>query len=119
MRIPAGIAALLLALGAFAAEAPKYSDPDDPAVLAAARAALGSATILDIERATRDIENITLKCLEKKPANRYPSAQALLEEPDRKGGRTGDGHAIADGGHARAWARSDLKPGIRGARQAG
>ena len=59
MRLLAVIAALLLAFTAGAAEAPKYSDPDDPAVLAAARAALGSAKILDIERPTRDIENIT------------------------------------------------------------
>ena len=35
MRLPAGIAALLLAFVAGAAEAPKYSNPDDPAVLAA------------------------------------------------------------------------------------
>ena len=59
MRLPAGIAALLLAFAAGAAEAPKYSNPDDPAVLAAARAALGSAKILDIQGETRDIENIT------------------------------------------------------------
>jgi outer membrane protein OmpA-like peptidoglycan-associated protein len=59
MRIPAGLAALLLAFAAAAAGTPKYSDPDDPAVHAAARAALGSAKTLDIERRTLDIEGIT------------------------------------------------------------
>jgi outer membrane protein OmpA-like peptidoglycan-associated protein len=58
MRIPAGLAALLLAFAAGAAETPKYSDPDDPAVHAAARAALGGAKILDIERRTLDIEGV-------------------------------------------------------------
>ena len=59
MRFPAGIAALLLALAAGAAEKAKYSDPDDPAVQAAARVALGSAKILDIDGPTRDIVGIT------------------------------------------------------------
>ena len=59
MRIPAGLAALTMAFAAGAAETPKYSDPDDPAVHAAARAALGGAKVLDIERRTLDIEGVT------------------------------------------------------------
>ena len=59
MRIPAGLAALMMAFAAGAAETPKYSDPDDPAVHAAARAALGGAKVLDIERRTLDIEGVT------------------------------------------------------------
>jgi outer membrane protein OmpA-like peptidoglycan-associated protein len=43
---------------AFAAQG-KYSDPDSPAVEAAARQALASAKILDIIGITRDIEAIT------------------------------------------------------------
>ena len=58
MRLSAGLAALLLAFAAGAAEKPKYSDPDDPAVHAAARAALGGAKMLDIERRTLDIEGV-------------------------------------------------------------
>jgi outer membrane protein OmpA-like peptidoglycan-associated protein len=59
MRLPAGIAALLMALGAAAADAPKYADPDAANVQAAARAALGGAKVLDIEGTTRDIAGIT------------------------------------------------------------
>lgn len=59
MRLPAGIAALLLALAAGAAQTPKYSDPDDPGVSAAAVAALGRAKILDINGPVRDVVGIT------------------------------------------------------------
>jgi len=59
MRLPVGIATLLLASAAGAAVTEKYSSPDDPATQAAARAALGSAKILDIVGTTRDIENMT------------------------------------------------------------
>jgi len=59
MRLSVGIATLLLAFAAGAAVTEKYSGPDDPATQAAARAALGSAKILDIARMTRDIENMT------------------------------------------------------------
>ena len=59
MRLPAGIAAMMMAFAAGAADQPKYSDPDDPAVHAAARAALGASKILDIERRILDIEGVT------------------------------------------------------------
>ena len=57
MRLLAAIATLLLAFAAGAAPQ-KYSDPDDPAALAAAREALGSAKILDIVGVTRGIESV-------------------------------------------------------------
>jgi outer membrane protein OmpA-like peptidoglycan-associated protein len=60
MRLPAGIAALLLAFSAGAAAPVKYSGPDDPAAQAAARAALGGAKILDIVGMERGIESKTL-----------------------------------------------------------
>jgi outer membrane protein OmpA-like peptidoglycan-associated protein len=59
MRLPVGIATLLLAFAAGAAVTQKYSSPDDPATQAAARAALGNAKILDIVVMTRDLENMT------------------------------------------------------------
>jgi outer membrane protein OmpA-like peptidoglycan-associated protein len=59
MRLSGGIATLLLAFSVGAVAAEKYPDPDDPAMQAAARAALGSAKILDIVAMTRDIENMT------------------------------------------------------------
>ena len=59
MRLSGGIATLLLAFTAGAVAAEKYSGPDDPATQAVARAALGSAKILDIVAMTRDIENMT------------------------------------------------------------
>jgi outer membrane protein OmpA-like peptidoglycan-associated protein len=48
MRLSRGIATLLLAFAAGAVAADKYTGPDDPATLAGARAALGSAKILDL-----------------------------------------------------------------------
>jgi outer membrane protein OmpA-like peptidoglycan-associated protein len=59
MRLPVGIATLLLAFAVGAAVTQKYSSPDDPATQAAARAALGNAKILDIVVMTRDLENMT------------------------------------------------------------
>jgi outer membrane protein OmpA-like peptidoglycan-associated protein len=59
MRLAAGIAALLLAFAAGAAQTAKYSDPDDAAVQAAAHAALGGAKILDINGPVRDVVGIT------------------------------------------------------------
>jgi outer membrane protein OmpA-like peptidoglycan-associated protein len=59
MRLPVGIATLLLAFAAGAAVTQKYSDPDDPATQAAARGALGSAKILDIVGMARGIESKT------------------------------------------------------------
>ena len=59
MRLSGRIATLLLAFSVGAVAAEKYPDPDDPAMQAAARAALGSAKILDIVAMTRDIENMT------------------------------------------------------------
>jgi outer membrane protein OmpA-like peptidoglycan-associated protein len=59
MRLAGGIATLLLAFAAGAAVTQKYSDPDDPATLAAARDALGSAKILDIVGVARAIESKT------------------------------------------------------------
>lgn len=59
MRLSVGIATLLLAFAAGAAVTQKYSNPDDPATQAAARAALGSAEILDIVGMTRGIEGMT------------------------------------------------------------
>jgi outer membrane protein OmpA-like peptidoglycan-associated protein len=59
MRLSGGIATLLLAFAVGAVAAEKYSSPDDTATQAAARAALGSAQILDIVGVTRDIENMT------------------------------------------------------------
>jgi outer membrane protein OmpA-like peptidoglycan-associated protein len=59
MRLLVGIAILLLAFVARAAVTEKYSSPDDPATQAAARAALGSAKILDIVGMTLDIEDMT------------------------------------------------------------
>jgi outer membrane protein OmpA-like peptidoglycan-associated protein len=51
MRPSRGIATLLLAFaaGAVAAAAEKYAGPDDPATLAAARAALGAAKVIDLD----------------------------------------------------------------------
>jgi outer membrane protein OmpA-like peptidoglycan-associated protein len=59
MRLSVGAAMLLLAFAAGAAVTGKYTDPDDPAMQAAARAVLGSATILDIVGTTLDIEGMT------------------------------------------------------------
>ena len=63
MRPSGGMVALMLMLtlsfDAPAAQSAKYVEPDDAATQAAARAALGSAKILDIVRTTLDIENIT------------------------------------------------------------
>ena len=59
MRLLGAIATLLLAFAASAMAMGTYSNPDDPATQAAARAALGSAKILDIVRTTRDIEGMT------------------------------------------------------------
>ena len=59
MRLPDGIAILLLSFAAVAMAAEKYADPDDPATQAAARAAVGGARILDIAGKTLDIENMT------------------------------------------------------------
>lgn len=59
MRLPGGIAILLLAIAAGAMAAEKYADPDNPSMQAAARAALGSAKILEFIGTTRDIEGMT------------------------------------------------------------
>jgi outer membrane protein OmpA-like peptidoglycan-associated protein len=59
MRLSGGIATLLLAFAAAAVAAEKYSGPDDPALQADARAARGSAKILDVVATTLDIENMT------------------------------------------------------------
>ena len=59
MRLSRGLAILLLAFAAGVLAAEKYADPDDPAVQAAARAALGSARILDIAGKTLDIAGVT------------------------------------------------------------
>ena len=59
MRLLGAIATLLLAFAASAMAMGTYSNPDDPATQAAARAARGSAKILDIVRTTSDIEGIT------------------------------------------------------------
>ena len=59
MRLPGGIATLLLAFAAGAVAADKYTGPDDPALQADARAARASAKILDVVATTRDIENMT------------------------------------------------------------
>ena len=59
MRLSGGIATLLLAFAAGAAAPAKYAGPDDPATQAAARAALGSAKMLDIVSMTLDIEGMT------------------------------------------------------------
>lgn len=58
MRFSAAIAILLLAFATGPAAAKTYSGPDDPAVQAAARAALGNAKILDVVGTTRNIENL-------------------------------------------------------------
>ena len=58
MRLLAGIAALLLAFAAGAAQTQKYPDPDDPSAQTAARDALGSAKILDIVGVSRGIESV-------------------------------------------------------------
>ena len=60
MRPLVGAATLVLAFAAGAAAVEKYAGPDDPATQAAARAALGSAKILDIEGMTRGLESKTL-----------------------------------------------------------
>ena len=59
MRLSVGIATLLLAFAGGAAAAEKYAGPDDPATEAAARAALGSAKVLDIKGMVLDIEGMT------------------------------------------------------------
>jgi outer membrane protein OmpA-like peptidoglycan-associated protein len=59
MRLSGGIATLLLAFAVGAVAAEKYAGPDDTATQAAARAALGSAKILDIVGMTRGIESMT------------------------------------------------------------
>ena len=57
MRLPGGIATLLLAFVGGVAE--KYPGPDDPATQAAARAALPSGETRDVVSTIRDIENMT------------------------------------------------------------
>jgi outer membrane protein OmpA-like peptidoglycan-associated protein len=55
------LVAVVMTLGAalaFATATEKYSDPDDPVTLAAARAALGSARVLDIVGMTRGIAGV-------------------------------------------------------------
>ena len=59
MRLSVGTATLLLAFAAGAAAPEKYAGPDDAVTQAAARAALGSAKILDIEGMTRGVESKT------------------------------------------------------------
>jgi photosystem I P700 chlorophyll a apoprotein A2 len=59
MRLPVALATLLLMLSASAMATEKYSGPDDPATLTAARAALGNAKVLDISRTSSNIENAT------------------------------------------------------------
>ena len=59
MRLLVGAATLVQAFAASAAVTQKYSGPDDPATQAAARAALGSAKILDIVGIERGIESKT------------------------------------------------------------
>lgn len=59
MRRSVAIATLLLAFAAAAAVTQKYSNPDEPATQAVARAALGTAKIFDIVGKTLDIENMT------------------------------------------------------------
>ena len=58
MRPTGAIAVLLLAFAAGAMATDKYPGPDDPATQTAARAALGSAKILDIVGMTRGIESV-------------------------------------------------------------
>src|SRR5258706_1074726 len=54
-----GLGVLLLAFAAAAAVNEKYPGPDDPATQAAARDALGSAKILDIDGKILDIVGVT------------------------------------------------------------
>ena len=58
MRLSGCIATLLLAFATGALATEKYSSPDGPATQTAARAALGSAKILDIVGITRGIESV-------------------------------------------------------------
>jgi len=58
IRAAVGVAAVLAGAPALAQD--KYSDPDAPAVGAAAQAALGGARVLDISGSVRDIAGITL-----------------------------------------------------------
>jgi outer membrane protein OmpA-like peptidoglycan-associated protein len=58
MRLSGDIATLLLALAVAAVAAEKNAGPDDPATQDAARAALGSAKILDIVGMTRGLDSV-------------------------------------------------------------
>jgi len=58
VRLAAGLAALLASTPAGSEE--KYTDPDAPAVRAAARAALGSARVLDVSGRVLDITGLSL-----------------------------------------------------------
>ena len=58
MSLPVAIATVLLAFVTGAVETKKYAGPDDPATQAAARAALGSAKILDIVGMARGIDSV-------------------------------------------------------------
>jgi outer membrane protein OmpA-like peptidoglycan-associated protein len=59
MRLSRGIATLLIGIAMGAAAAEKYPGPDDPATLAAARAALPGAKVIDLVPKTLDIVGVS------------------------------------------------------------